>query len=168
MGKKFLSEVDRSRLVKLTDDGTHRQETLDHLAREGVASDRVIYQSRSKYLSYYHGIDIGLDTVPYYGHTTSLDSSWMGVPVVAMVGPSVVGRAGLSQLTTLVLQELVADNADQYVAIAVALARDLLRISDPRANLRSRMKESPLMDGARFAKNIEIAHQEVWIRWRLT
>ena len=62
----------------------------------------------------YHQIDIGLDTFPYNGHTTSLDSFWMGVPVVTLVGQTVVGRAGLSQLTNLGL-----DGADREDARGV-------------------------------------------------
>ena len=49
-----------------------------------------------------------LDTLPYNGHTTSLDSLWMGVPVVTCVGRTVVGRAGYSQLSNLGLSDLVA------------------------------------------------------------
>jgi len=41
---------------------------------------------------------LGLDTFPYNGHTTSLDSFWMGVPVVTRVGRTSVGRGGLTQL----------------------------------------------------------------------
>jgi len=41
----------------------------------------------------YRRIDMGLDTFPYNGHTTSADSFWMGTPVVTLVGRTVVGRA---------------------------------------------------------------------------
>ena len=47
---------------------------------------------RLQYFELYHRIDIGLDTLPYNGHTTSLDSFWMGVPVVTLVGQTVVGQ----------------------------------------------------------------------------
>jgi protein O-GlcNAc transferase len=42
----------------------------------------VEYQSRQLYLATYRSIDVCLDTIPYNGHTTSLDAFWMGVPVV--------------------------------------------------------------------------------------
>ena len=93
----------------LAAEGSHRQHTLDLLAREGIAPDRVTFvasQPRRRYLELYHGIDIGLDTVPYNGHTTSLDSFWMGVPVVTLVGATVVGRAGLCQLRNLGLPRI--------------------------------------------------------------
>ena len=46
----------------------------------------------------------------------------MGVPVVTLVGQTVVGRAGLSQLTNLGLPELIAQTPEQYVQIATDLA----------------------------------------------
>jgi predicted O-linked N-acetylglucosamine transferase (SPINDLY family) len=116
----------------------------------------------------YHAIDIGVDTLPYNGHTTSLDSFWMGVPVVTLVGSSVVGRAGLSQLTNLGLTELIASTADQYVRIVGELAEDRPRLSRLRATLRARMQASPLMDAPRFTRNIEAAFRVMWQRWCAT
>ncbi len=165
---RVLKVVDRSRLTVLAGEGTHRRHALDLLAEEGVGRDRVTFvahQPRPEYLKYYHGIDIGLDTVPYNGHTTSLDSFWMGVPVVTLTGPTVVGRAGLSQLTNLGLPELIASGREQYVHVVAELARDLPRLSDLRATLRGRMRASPLMDASRFARNIEAAYRAMWRRW---
>jgi predicted O-linked N-acetylglucosamine transferase (SPINDLY family) len=152
----------------LAAEGTHRQQTLDVMAKAGVAGDRVTFvasQPRQKYLKNYHDIDIGLDTVPYNGHSTSLDSFWMGVPVVTLAGPTVTGRAGVSQLMNLGLPELIAQNAEQYIQIATELARDLPRLSALRTSLRERMQASALMDAPRFARNIEIAYREMWRRW---
>ena len=64
------------------------------------------YRSRDAYLELFRRIDISLDTFPYNGQTTSLDSLWMGVPAVTLIGATVVGRAGFGQLTNLGLPEL--------------------------------------------------------------
>ena len=95
-------------------------------------------------------IDLSLDTVPYNGHTTSLDSLWMGVPVVTLVGETVVGRAGMSQSTNLGLTELITRTPGDYVATAVRLAGDLDCLISLRRTLRSRMVASPLMDADTF------------------
>ena len=61
------------------------QRVWDDLSKLGVSADRVMFTadcSRSEYLALYHRVDIVLDTLPYNGHTTSLDAMWMGVPVV--------------------------------------------------------------------------------------
>jgi predicted O-linked N-acetylglucosamine transferase (SPINDLY family) len=165
---KVLRTCQRSRLILLAAEGTHRQRTLDVLAHEQVAADRVTFVSprpRPAYLKLYHQIDVGLDTLPYNGHTTSLDSFWMGVPVVTMTGQTVVGRAGVSQLSNLGLRELIAANPEEFASIVTALAGDLPRLRTLRAGLRQRMQDSPLMDAARFTRDIEAAYRDMWRRW---
>ena len=163
-----LRSVPDSRLMLLADLGTHRQRTIDFLAEQGIRSDRISFSSllpRAEYLKLYHQIDIALDTVPYNGHTTSLDCFWMGVPVVTLVGQTVVGRAGLSQLTNMSLTELIAHEPEGYVQIARNLAADIPRLIHLRQTLRDRFKASPLMNGSRFAQNLEAAYREIWQRW---
>jgi protein O-GlcNAc transferase len=166
-----LRELPDARLLLLAKEGSHRQALLDAMQAEGVAAERVSFvgmRPRDDYLRLYHQIDVGLDTLPYNGHTTSLDSFWMGVPVVTLAGQTVVGRAGVSQLTNLGLAELAAQTPAQFVAIAAGLARDLRRLAELRATLRGRMEKSPLMDGPRFARNIEAAYRTMWRRWCAT
>jgi predicted O-linked N-acetylglucosamine transferase (SPINDLY family) len=122
-------------------------------------------QGRRKYLEVYDRIDVGLDSFPYNGHTTSLDSFWMGVPVVTCVGQTSVGRAGWSQLSNLGLTELAGRTPEQFVQIAVDLAGDLPRLSELRGGLRQRMEQSPLMDAAKFARNVEAAYRQIWRTW---
>ena len=90
-----------------------------HFAAATIAAERidfVPYRPRPDYLRTYHDIDLGLDTFPYNGHTTSLDSFWMGVPVVTHMGQTCVGRGGLSQLFHLDLLELGAETDEVFIA----------------------------------------------------
>jgi predicted O-linked N-acetylglucosamine transferase (SPINDLY family) len=165
---RVLRAVDRSRLLLLAQPGEPRARARDEFARAGVDPDRLEFvelQARRDYLAHYHRIDCCLDTFPAGGHTTSLDSFWMGVPVVALLGRTAVGRAGLCYARNLGLEELVAETPDQFVAIAVDLTRDLPRLARLRAELRGRMERSPLMDGPRFARNLESAYRGIWRRW---
>jgi predicted O-linked N-acetylglucosamine transferase (SPINDLY family) len=73
-----------------------------------------------------------------------------------------VGRAGKSILSNVGLAELVGRDVGHYERIAVELAQDLARLSRLRANLRDRMKRSPLMDQWRFARNVEQAYEAMW------
>ncbi len=159
---EVLRAVSGSRLVMLTDPGSHRERTLASLERLGVDRARVEFackRPRQQYLELYHGVDIALDTVPYNGHTTSLDAFWMGVPVVTLVGQTVVGRAGLSQCMNLGLTELVAWSREEFVPTAARLAGDLPRLAEMRSALRQRMERSPLMDGEGFARGVETAYR---------
>jgi predicted O-linked N-acetylglucosamine transferase (SPINDLY family) len=162
---KTLTAVAQSRLLLLAPPGSARQRVLEKLSHCGIEPDRVEFVNfteRTKYLELYHRIDVGLDTFPYNGHTTTLDSLWMGVPVVTLVGNTAVGRAGLSQLSNLKLTELAADTPESFVQIAAELASDLPRLTNLRTTLRQRMSTSPLMDAPRFARNIESAYRQMW------
>jgi predicted O-linked N-acetylglucosamine transferase (SPINDLY family) len=163
--RRVLETVGNSRLILLCPRGGHRRGVLETLGVEESRVEFVSQKPREEYLKQYHRIDLALDTLPYNGHTTSLDSFWMGVPVVSLVGETVVGRAGWSQVCNLELKELAARSQEQFVLTAAALAGDLPRLSDLRGSLRGRMERSPLMDGARFARNMESAYRQMWRRW---
>ncbi len=89
----------------------------------------------------------------------------MGVPTLTVVGKTGVGRAGWTQLSNLGLQELAAETAEQYVALAARVSGDLPWLQELRRTLRQRLQASPLMDGMRFARNVERAYRQMWRRW---
>lgn len=158
----LLSALPEARLLLLVPAGAARERLRARLDQAGIPSERVQlvgHQPRAEYLRLYHQIDLCLDTLPYNGHTTSLDAFWMGVPVITRVGNTCAGRAGLSQLFNLGLTELAADTDTAFTQIALALARDLPRLAALRSQLRPRMAQSPLMDSARFARNIEALYR---------
>jgi protein O-GlcNAc transferase len=168
---RVLHAVPGSRLVLQARTEQHRRRVLDFLDQQSIDAERIAFLPRKphqEYLALYHQIDIGLDSFPYNGHTTSLDSLWMGVPVVTLVGSTVVGRAGLSQLSNLGLQELAASTADDFVRCASELAADVPRLENLRAGLRPRMQESPLMNAEAFARGIEEAYRTMWRTWCAT
>lgn len=163
--RRVLEAIPNSRLHLLAPAGEARSRLLRQLA---ISSDRISFldfQPREAYLQSYYAIDICLDTFPYNGHTTSLDSLWMGVPVVSLCGDIAVSRAGLSQLSNLELAELVAHDEAVFVKIATDLANDPSRLALLRKTLRGRMEASPLMDAPRFTRNIEAAYRSIWQNW---
>jgi len=154
-----------ARLLLMTAPGSHREHLLGRLAAQDIAAERVSfvpYRPRDQYLRSYHDIDLGLDTLPYNGHTTSLDSLWMGVPVVTRIGQTCVGRGGLSQLFQLDLVDLAAQSDEAFIEAAVVLANDLPRLAKLRQELRPRLERSPLMDAERFARNLEAVYRRIW------
>ena len=163
-----MNQLPTSRLIVLTPRGWARETLLNNLATRGIDPARIEpidRMSREAYLAAYNRFDLCLDTFPYNGHTTSLDSYWMGVPVVTLVGPTVVGRAGLSQLSNLALTELAAHTPEDFVRIATTLATDLPKLASLRAALRPRMEQSPLMNRELFTRNIESAYRTAWRTW---
>jgi len=160
--------VPESRFVLVAPEGSVRDSIRSLFEDAGVKPDRIEFVGRCArldYLSRYREVDICLDTFPYNGHTTSLDALWMGVPTVTLVGDTVVGRGGVCQAMNVGLPELIATTEDEYVRIASALSSDLEHLSGLRQTLRARLQQSPLMDGPRFARNLESLYRDVWRRF---
>ncbi|HXE54825.1 MAG TPA: hypothetical protein VN541_17525, partial [Tepidisphaeraceae bacterium] len=163
-----LRALPSSRLLMLAPTGAARDRMIGQLESKGIERARLEFTERIgrlAYLNLYNRIDIGLDSFPYNGHTTSLDSLWMGVPVVTLAGQTAVSRGGASILSNAGLTDLIANDADQYVQIARELAGDLARLAQLRCDLRTRMQRSPLTDAARSARHMEAAYRLMWRNW---
>jgi predicted O-linked N-acetylglucosamine transferase (SPINDLY family) len=164
---RVLGAVPDSRMIVMAPEGSARQWARSIFSRGEPAIDAgrvefVSYQPRPQYLATYQRIDIGLDALPYNGHTTSLDAMWMGVPVVTQVGSTVVGRGGWSQSCSLEMEELAGWTEDQFVRIAADLATDLPRLRLLREGLRPKLERSPLMDARRSARGLEDVYRSLW------
>ncbi|MGA2440074.1 MAG: tetratricopeptide repeat protein [Tepidisphaeraceae bacterium] len=165
---QLLRATPKSHLILFASAGSHRQRVRDLLEHQGIDPRRLNFVDSvplPQYFSRYHQIDIGLDPFPCNGGTTTCDALWMGVPVITLMGRTAVGRGGGSVLRNVGLPELVAETPAQYVQIATDLAGDLSRLAELRRTLRPRMLASPLMDGPRFARNIEAAYRQMWGNW---
>jgi len=114
------------------------------------------------HLDSYNHVDIALDSFPYHGTTTTCEALYMGVPVISLAGKTHVSRVGVSLLTNVGLPELVAESPETYIAKAVELADDQDRLIKLKAELRSMMRASPLMDGPRFAERFGEAMEGMW------
>ena len=111
---KVLGRVGTSRLILLAPKGSARSGVLDAFSAHGIDPSRIEFvgrQPRAAYLATYRRIDLCLDTFPYNGHTTTLDSLWMGVPPITLAGATSVSRGGLSLLSNLQLRDFVAKDA---------------------------------------------------------
>jgi protein O-GlcNAc transferase len=165
---RVLRELPEARLLIVLRGGETNTHVLDAFKHHGVARGRVRLVGRvsvDQYFRLHNEVDISLDPFPYNGGITSLNSLWMGVPFVTLVGDRAVGRAGLSILTHVGLADLAAATQDEYVQTIVSLARDRDRLAALRATLRDRLRQSPLMDEPRFTRNVERCYREAWVRW---
>ena len=134
------------------------------LVRNGVGIDRIQLVGRLPlldHLALFNRIDIALDAFPRAGMTTTLESLWMGVPVITLAGEAHLGRVGVSFLTAVGLEELIGGDARDYAAKAMDLALDIPRLRMLRSELRPRMRSSALTDTAGFARAIEQIYQRL-------
>jgi len=168
----ILNSVPASRLIIKTGafaDENTRQRMLDAFASHGIPNSRIELLARTAaridHLALYGRIDIGLDTFPYNGTTTTCEALWMGVPVVVLAGKTHVGRVGVSLLTNIGLTECIADTKENYIATAVRLANDLRHLQELRSTMRDRLLASHLTRAEDFTRTLEQAYRALWHKW---
>jgi predicted O-linked N-acetylglucosamine transferase (SPINDLY family) len=165
---QLLNAVPGSRLflktIQLGDESV-RSALLARFASFGLDPQRLVLEGwspRNEYFAAYQRADIGLDTFPFTGGTTTVESLWMGVPVVTFAGDRLVARQGASLLRSAGLGDWVAADREDYVAEAIRRASDVQGLAMLRGQLREQLLASPLFDGARFARHFEAAVLGMW------
>jgi predicted O-linked N-acetylglucosamine transferase (SPINDLY family) len=164
---QILTAIPRARLVLNHQpfvDGSTRELFLAHFAAHGVDPQRIVLDYSSPWQAL-NGIDIALDPFPHNAGTTTLEALWMGVPVISLVDRPPLGRIGAMILRSLQLPEWLAEGEAEYVRIAVEASHDLDRLAHLRRSLRNRMRDSPLLDEAGFARELEAAYRTMWREW---
>ncbi len=146
-----------------------RQATLrDWFQEDGIPPERLLFEGLSPpadYLAAYSRIDIALDPFPYNGGSTTLDTLWMGVPVVTLAGRLPMQQAGASILTGAGWPDLVAHTAEQYLKIAMFLAAAVPIEPELRSDIRKALRASPWMDEVGLVRDVEAAYRDMWRTW---
>ena len=139
------------------------------LEARGIGPERLDVLGRvpiDAYFQCYREVDIALDSFPYNGATTTCDALLMGVPVATVAGARAIARGGASILTTAGLQDWIADSPAALPDLLRSRVADTAGLVRLRANLPERTRSSPLMDAARFARNVEAIYEAAWKRAR--
>nr|WKF57735.1 hypothetical protein HUO10_002228 [Paraburkholderia busanensis] len=167
---RLLRELPTARMVLGSIAGDEGETTLtEWFAKEGIASDRLSFRPRSTlpvYLQQHFQVDVCLDTFPYAGSTTVLNSLWMGVPTLTLAGKTMASRAAAAWLSHTGLESFVAKDADDFVAKGVALAADIPALAEIRTGLRDRCRQSPVFHPDAVASSLSRALHIMWQRWR--
>lgn len=131
-------------------------------AQQGIDAGRLIFFDNcpsAEFLARMSATDLVLDTFIYNGHTTTSDALWAGVPVLTKKGKAFAGRVSESLLKAVGLPELVAQDADDFIARAVDLAEHPDRLEALRMRLRTQILTAPLFDAERFTRHLERGYE---------
>lgn len=168
---RILRQIEGSRILLeygAFDDPVLRERYRGWFREEGIDDARVEIEGHAPlraFLTSFSRIDIALDPFPYSGETTALHTLWMGVPLVALEGATLVQRLASRVLHVAGLSEWVARSADEYVAIACELARDPAQLARRRASQRAQLAASPLCDHAGVTRELEELYRRLWREW---
>lgn len=167
----IMNEVPESRLLlkdRSLNDETMRQRLLAKLTSHGIDNERVSLvggTSRYEHLNTCNQIDIALDPFPYGGGTTTLDTLWMGIPLVALLGKTSVGRVAAAILNAAGLKQFIARNKDEYKDIAIRVASDVNELEFLRQGMRERLTATPVFNATDYVELVEKAYRDMWQQW---
>jgi len=165
MWARVLKSVPTSRLHLLAPRGATQGRMRRRFAQADIDPSRIGFinrKPRSGYLGSFHEIDITLDVFPYTGHTTTIESLWMGVPVVSLYGQTAVSRGSMSILANVGLGGLASGSPQDCLKVVMSLSKNLEALSLMRSTLRNRLERSPVMDAPRFTANMQAALRKMW------
>ena len=114
--------------------------------QNGVDDNQLILEGasdRSTLLKKYNMIDLALDPFPYNGGTTSLECSWMCVPILTKKGDRFLSKCGESINKSLGLNEFIANDNEEYISKAINYSKnlkDLQKIKEYLIQNRSKFK----------------------------
>jgi len=144
-----------------------KERLLNVFSQAGIGPERLILQPQlpgADYLAMHHQIDMALDPFPYNGTTTTMQTLWMGVPVITLAGNNAKSRCGVSLMSRVNLPEFICQTEDEYVQCAVNFAKNLPKLEAVRQSLRARMT-APKCQPETITRQLEAAYREMWRTW---
>ncbi|OLT60737.1 O-linked N-acetylglucosamine transferase, SPINDLY family protein [Moorena bouillonii] len=105
--------------------------------------------------------DVVLDTYPYNGATTTLETLWMGIPLVTRVGEQFVARNSYTMMMNAGITEGIAWTDDEYIEWGIRLGKDPALRQQISWKLRQSRQTAPLWNGKQFTREMEKAYLEM-------
>jgi predicted O-linked N-acetylglucosamine transferase (SPINDLY family) len=154
-------------LIKGLGDQDSIQDSFIQIAiKEGVDPDRLRFLSITATEAIHRAnmaiADIVLDTYPYNGATTTLETLWMCIPLVTRVGEQFAARNSYTMMMNAGISEGIAWSADEYVEWGVRLGKDAALRQDIATRLKTSRQTAPLWNGEKFTREMEIAYKQMW------
>ncbi len=162
MWATILKKVPNSVIWILRNNKESQTNITSKLLSCGIAAKRIFFMQKLDFELHLNRItaaDVGLDTFPVNGHTTTSEQLWAGLPVLTIKGTNFASRVSESLLHAIGLPELIAENNDDYMRKAIELAEQPERLKAYRQRLEDNRLSSPLFDAERFCRHLETAYQ---------
>ncbi len=154
-------------LIKGSSDTQAMQDAFYQLAREeGVEPHRLRFLdvdlTEATHRANLGIADVVLDTYPYNGATTTMETLWMGIPLVTWVGQQFSARNSYTMLVNAGVEAGIARNADEYVEWGIRFGTDANLRQSVHWQLHQAKRTAPLWNGRQFARDMESAYRTMW------
>lgn len=168
---RIIKEVPNSYLlIKGLGDQESSRTFFEEVAEEvGVSCDRLRFLPRTPSEEVHRAnlaiADVILDTYPYNGATTTLETLWMGIPLVTRVGLQFAARNSYAFMMNVGVTEGIAWTDEEYVEWGVRLGKDPALRQQITWKLRQSRQTSPLWNAKQFTREMENAYKQMWQRY---
>jgi predicted O-linked N-acetylglucosamine transferase (SPINDLY family) len=109
--------------------------------------------------------DVVLDTYPYNGATTTMETLWMGIPIVTRVGEQFSSRNSYTMMINAGITEGIAWTDEEYVEWGIRLGKNPNLRQQIAWTLRQSRQTAPLWNGNLFAREMEKAYEQMWQKY---
>jgi protein O-GlcNAc transferase len=161
---KLLKSKPASVLWLLEGTPTSQANLLKEAAQRGIDRHRLVFAPKMespKHVARHRIADLYLDTFPVTAHTAASDLLRVGLPMVSMVGKSMISRVAGSLLYDLGLPELIASNIEEYELIALKLSNNVATLEEMRRRITGSVPGHALFSGHAFARKLEKIFQAI-------
>ncbi len=110
--------------------------------------------------------DIVLDTFPYNGATTTLETLWMGIPIVTQVGEQFAARNSYTFMLNAGIEEGIAWSQEEYIEWGIKLGLDRDLRDKIAGKLRSGRANAPVWNAKQFTLDMEQAYRDMWAKYQ--
>ncbi len=110
--------------------------------------------------------DIVLDTFPYNGATTTLETLWMGIPMVTQVGQQFAARNSYTFMLNAGIEEGIAWSQEEYIEWGIKLGLDRELRDKIAGKLRSGRTTAPVWNAKQFTLDMEDAYRQMWAKYQ--
>lgn len=169
---KIIKQLENSYLIiKILGEEQSTRSFFEELAfAEGVDKSRLRFlpqvSSEEIHRANLALADVVLDTYPYNGATTTLETLWMGIPLVTRVGEQFAARNSYAMMVNVGVTEGIARTDEEYVEWGVRLGLDLDLRQKISWKLRQSRQTSPLWNAESFTRDMESAYEQMWQHYR--
>ena len=168
---KILAQVPNSYFLLKGSSGedSHKNFFIQLAESEGVKRDRLRFLPQDLTEGIHRAnlsiADVVLDTYPYNGATTTLETLWVGIPLVTLVGEQFAARNSYTMMMNVGVTEGIAWSAEEYIEWGVRFGKDEALRKDVAWKLRQSRQTSPLWNGKQFTREMENAYEQMWQKY---
>jgi len=168
---KIIKEVPNSYLIikGLADQDSIASLFSQIAEEEGVSKDRLRFLPMVALEAIHRAnlgiVDVVLDTYPYNGATTTLETLWMCIPLVTRVGQQFSARNSYTMMMNAGITEGIAWTDEEYLEWGIRLGKDASLRQQISWKLRQSRQTSPLWNAKQFTREMENAYEQMWQRY---